>query len=345
MSKKGNTILLVMILILSIAIIGLLFKGLQGSINGGKGQASWSSTQMRAYANKLKADGLTAQAVKAFEDYLANSNVDAKTRSNVYYSLGEMLVKAKQYDNALGYFYKAEVAYPETSLKAEIGSYIVECLENLGRSLDAEYQLESRAGLDSEEKKKTATGEVVAQIGKNKIYMGEINAELDKLPPWVKAKYQENPADKVEFLRQYVAIELLYDKGIKLGMAKSPQIKEQMDEILKQMVVQQVMKQEVTDKLTISDDDVKNYYMANQEKYKVEKSGAEGEEEAEGEEKEKIKPFEEIKGQVKMEYQQRKEQAMVQNVINKILKSKDVVLYEDKFAVTEKPAKVEEEKK
>ena len=175
--------------------------------------------------------------------------------------------------------------------------------------------------------------------------MGEINAEIDKLPPWVKAKFKDDPRKKLEFFRQYVATELLYDKGLKLGAAKDPEITKKMDLVLKQLVVQKIMKQEVLDKITINDDDVKNYYLANQEKYKIEipeGEKVEGEEEKEPEVI--IKPFEEVKGQVSAEYRQQKESAMVGDVINKILQVKDVVLYEDKF-IAKKQAKVEEEKK
>ena len=90
-----------------------------------------------------------------------------------------MLVRAKQYEKALAYFYKAEIANPNTEMKKEIGTYVVECLENMGKSLDAEYQLESRASLRGEKKKKKAAQEVVARIGTREVVMGEINQAIE----------------------------------------------------------------------------------------------------------------------------------------------------------------------
>ncbi|MCP4649710.1 MAG: hypothetical protein GY853_06475 [PVC group bacterium] len=262
-----NKLLYSVIICLLVVIVLLLGKAFCPVAKSKNAKRSWSSEQMREYANKLKSDGLTYQAAEAFEEYLGKSNETKQTRSNIYYSIGEMFIKAKQHEDALGYFYKAEIANSETELKKEIGTYIVECLENMGKSLDAEYQLESRAALQGEEKEKKASGEVVAQVGSREIYMGEINAEIERLPDWLKKKYTENEAEKLTFVEQYVARELLYDKGKKLGFTRDEAIRKQLDEVAKELVVQKVLKKHIRDNISKDPKDIENYYTANKERY------------------------------------------------------------------------------
>lgn len=282
------------------------------------GKKGWEISKMREYAIKLKSENLPDQTAQAYEEYLDKSSADGKSRSNIYYAIGEIFVRAKRYEDALSYFYKAEIAYPATELKQEIGSYIVTCLENMGRSLDAEYQLESRASLSGEKKAKKAAGDIVAKIGNREITMGEINQALEKLPQWLKGDYDKDESKKLEFLKQYVGNELLYNKGVKLGINKSEEVREQASDFVKQLVVQKVVSDEVLNKIKIDPDDIKNYYEANKDKYKDEDG-------------KKQLTFDEAKEKVAMDYQQEKSQKLVQELFSKILQAKDVQIHDWKF--------------
>ncbi|MBI4430929.1 MAG: peptidyl-prolyl cis-trans isomerase [Candidatus Omnitrophica bacterium] len=231
-------------------------------------QSGWTMDQMREYANRLKSDGLVDQAVFAYEDYLEAAELDGPARGKIYYSIGEMLLGANLYEDALSYFYKAEIADPKSDLKDEIGSYIVTCLERLGRGLDAEYQLESRTALGGEEAKEKAPGEVVARIGLREITMGEINAQLEKLPPWMKEGFTRSNERKLEFVEHYVAHELLFDKGMKLGIHRDPKVREQLQDMKKQIIIEQVIQQEITGKIQVDPDDLSNYYEAHKINYR-----------------------------------------------------------------------------
>lgn len=253
----------------SILVVLILRKSSPGSPASVKQKTSagWTPVQMRDYANKLKSDGLVDQAVDAYEEYLEKGDVDGPTRAKIYFSIGEMLLNASRYEDALSYFYKSETVDPNSPLKKEIGSYIVTCLERLGRGLDAEYQLESRVNLEGEEKVEKAPGEVVARIGLREITMGEINARLEKLPPWMKDEFTKTKEKKLEFVQHYVAHELLFDKGMKLGIHRDPKIREQLQDVKKQIIIEQVINQEITGKIHPEPDDLKNYYEAHKKNY------------------------------------------------------------------------------
>jgi tetratricopeptide (TPR) repeat protein len=315
--NRRAIVLLSVIVGLFAVLISVIIISSKNIVTSIKSERHWNAKQTREYANKLKADGLVGHAAEAFEEYVSKADPDNKTRSNIYYSIGEMYFNNKRYEDALSYFYKAEIANKNTHMKKEIGTYIVSCLERLGKSLDAQYQLETRSVLGSEEKQKKASGEKVGSIGKRDITMGEINSAIEKLPEWIKKQYSADESQKLEFLKQYIATELLYDKGIKLGYEREPDIREQIEDVSKQVVVQKVISEEVGSKLKVDPDDIKNYYEANKENYK-DKDGNE-------------QDFESVKEQVASDYGRQKSDTLVQKLMQDMLKVKDVKIYESKF--------------
>jgi hypothetical protein len=229
-----------------------------------------------------------------------------------------MLMSAKKYDEALAYFYKAEIADPSTKLKQEIGSNIVTCLERSDRTLDAEYQMEKRTLLSGEQGSKKPSGEVVARIKGREITMNEINREMEQLPPWMEKAYEKDDSKKLEFLRKYVANELFYEKGMKMGYNKDPLVKERAVEIEKELVIRKVLEDEVFSKITSDEADLRNYYEANKEKYTDKKDG-------------KVKSFDDARAEVEMDYREEKAQKGLAKFMDEILSVKDVEIYSDKF--------------
>ncbi|MCK5655665.1 MAG: peptidylprolyl isomerase [Candidatus Aureabacteria bacterium] len=257
----------VLLFCLSAVIIALVLRNSRLIVNKPAREISWNASQMREYANKLKADGLVGQSLKAYEEYVQNSGIDESTRSNIYFSIGEMLMTANRYEDALAYFYKAEIADPDTSLKQEIGTNIVMCLEKSNRALDAEYQLESRTLLGGNKGVKKPSGEVVARIKNREITVNEINRALEELPPWVKESFVKDEAKKLDFLKTYVAGELFYEKGIKLGYDRDPEIIKKSETIKKELIVKKLIDNEILSKIKSEEDDLKNYYEVYKDRY------------------------------------------------------------------------------
>ena len=264
---KSALLLGVIALCLFAVAIGLILRNSHLIQNRSIHESSWNAAQMREYANKLKADGLIEQSVKAYEEYARGGGIAKDTRSNIYFSIGEMLMKANKFEDALAYFYKAEIADPTTGLKQEIGTNIVTCLEKSNRALDAEYQMESRTLLSGEKGTKKPSGEVVAKIKNREITMNEINSALEELPPWTKEAYTKDEAKKLDFVKTYVANELFYEKGVKLGINKDPEIREKVRLIEKEMVIQKVLEREVFSKIKSEEDDLRNYYEVHKDRY------------------------------------------------------------------------------
>jgi len=250
------SILVAAILAVSIIMISRMRAG------DADGQAPlWSAGQQRMLATKLKTEGLTDEAVAAFEDYVDRYPVDNAERANVYFALGQMRYGQARYSDALAYFYRVEIADPETPLKKELGVQIVSCLERLGRTIDASYALAARTSLRAQTNAASPRGAVVATVGSREISLGDLADELQKLPP--AAQEQMNRPERIQqFLRDYVAARLMADKGRRLGLADDPAIRRQVDDIETSLIIDRVVNDELRARVTIDPADVKLYYEA-----------------------------------------------------------------------------------
>ncbi|MBW1838677.1 MAG: peptidyl-prolyl cis-trans isomerase [Deltaproteobacteria bacterium] len=221
----------------------------------------------RELANKLKSVGITEEAIKQYENYFNTAQVDKKTRSNLAYTLGKLYLEEGNYERALSWFYRVDMIDPETPLKSEVGSKIVHCLETLEKFHAAEYALETRSSLEENQDGELKGGKLVAEIGNRKITLREVNEALDALPPWMKEQFKGSEK-KLEFMKKYVADELFYRKAKKLEYDKDGELRKKTADFMKQLMINKILEDEIKDKITVAEDDLKNYFKANQDRYK-----------------------------------------------------------------------------
>ena len=225
------------------------------------------NTIHRELANKLKSVGIADEAIKQYENYFNTTQVDKRTRSNLAYTLGKLYLEEGNYERALSWFYRVDMIDPETPLKSEVGSKIVHCLEMLGKFHAAEYALEARSSLEENQQGELKGGTLVAEIGSRKITLREVDEALDALPPWMKEQFKGSEK-KLEFMKKYVSDELFYRKAKKLEYDKDGELREKTADFMKQLMISKVLEEELKDKITVEEDDLKNYFKANQERYK-----------------------------------------------------------------------------
>ena len=254
------------ILLFAVLAVLVLFSG-EGKLAGHRSTAKRESDIYRNLANKLKSVGITEEAIKQYENYFNTAMVDKRTRSNLAYTVGKLYMEEGHYEKALSWLYRVDMIDPDTSLKSEVGSKIVHCLETLGRFHAAEYALEARSSLREDRGDETKGGNVVAEIGSREITLREVDEALDELPPWMKEQFK-GKEKKVEFMRKYVADELFYRKAKKLEYDKDNELRNKTAQFMKQLMVNKILEKEIKDKLAVADDDLKNYFKANQDRYK-----------------------------------------------------------------------------
>jgi len=242
----------------------------QAKTEQAKSASAWTAEQQRKYANTLFSRGLKREAIAAYERYLDTTAEPGKERAKIAYRIGTMYMDVGEYEKALANFYRVEIEEQQTELAADVGQKVVACLENLGMTSQAQYELESRTAIQPEGEKAEKGGVVIAKIGKDEISMGEIDAALDRLPDWMRKQYQSGEG-KLEFAGQYVANELLYRKAKRLGLDKTPDMRLKIVDVTRGLLVQKVIEDEVKKAVQINPADAKLYYDANKDRY-VEKA-------------------------------------------------------------------------
>ncbi|MGB2769406.1 MAG: hypothetical protein WBC88_06745, partial [Candidatus Zixiibacteriota bacterium] len=180
--RKSNPILLVTLafmgalLVLSV-LIYLQLRGMAGS--------NLDYPLQQDLAAELEDSRLYEQAAAEYERLLDLGGLDRRRRANINYIIGNIYLNhLNDYENAAARFIQAQLLNPESELKDKINKALVICFEGMGRSLEAQRQLERSTHLDQTEPERKG-GVVVARIRDREITMGELEGEIEKLPPSV----------------------------------------------------------------------------------------------------------------------------------------------------------------
>ena len=175
----------------------------------------------------------------------------------------------------------------------------------------AESTAESEAleeALDQPPKEKNA--KVIAKIGDREITLTELQSEIQKLPPGYPVNFNDKKG-KVDFLKQYIGVLLLYQEAQKKGLANDPEILKQTLETKKGLMVDKYLNAEIPIP-EISDSEVEVFYAMN----KAQLPG---------------RKYEEIKDQLKFELIQQKRREAYNNLVAKLIQDDKVKIFEDKL--------------
>ena len=305
-----------------IALLGLvLFIFASCTQSGGK--LALGVEKQKEYANELKDKGLYAQAVAEFKKLQERGELSKKENANISYLIGKIYMEnLNDYQNALAEFIKVKLLLPESDLSQQINMGMVECFERLGKNLDAQREMEKYSTLN--QKPQRAKGTVVAKIRDRQIPTEDLDSEIRKLPAYVQDMYKED-AKKVEFLRQYIATELMYDSAKRKNFENDKDIIDRAFQAKKGLMVQKLLEEEIRSKVNITESDLKNYYEAHKKDF-IEKDK---------DKKEKQKTYAEAREDAARACMQEKQMEIYQQLINQLLKAEKVTIYDEVF----KPAK------
>lgn len=278
--------------------------------------------KLREYAGDLINRSLFNQAIDVYKDYLDTYKIDERERANVNYIIANTYFeRLNDYESALAYYLKVKHLYPESGLIDDINKQIVACLERLERSEDAQQALDEAVQMDPQDVQKKRPGAVVARIGDREITQGDLDFEISKLPPSVRPELR-SPEQKMQFLREYVATELLYDTAKRAGFDKDPEVIEGAFQAKKSLMVQKLLQDRVAAKAEVEPDDVELYYEANKEQY--------AEKDEEGNVVRET-PLSEVREQVAEDLARQKFQNAYQAMIERMMLTEDVQFFDDKI--------------
>ena len=254
--------------ILFLAVAGGMFMvlvliGLSARRGGGSG-----SDLQRELAIALENKELYSQAIEEYENYLRASDLNSDKRAKIYHKIGTIFMdQLNDYENALAAFVRVKHLAPEGGLTREVDRRMVECLDRIGRSLDAQQELERATALEEEAVQETG-GTVVAKIGDRAITLEDLENRIEKLPPYVRDQFQE-PGQKLQFLKQYIATELFYDTAKRRGYDRDKEIIQQTFEAKKGLMVERLIAEEIQGTVQIDTADIRLYFKAHKDDYQA----------------------------------------------------------------------------
>jgi tetratricopeptide (TPR) repeat protein len=306
--SKPNPVWLV---ILVIVLASLTLSVLTYLQTRSSAQSKLDFSQQQSLASELLDNKLYAQAVAEYQKLLDGGGLDKKKQANINYIVGTIyLNELNDYESAAARFVKAKLLSPESELKDKINQDLVICFERMGRSLEAQKQLEKSTDLNQTRAEKKG-GAVVARIGDREITMSELEDEIEKLPPSVQSQFKDKPG-KLRFLQSYVGSELLYDTALRRGLDKDKDVQAGVVEAKKQMMVNKLLSEEIPQNIPTSESEIKLYYDAHRDEFKDKK-------------------LDEVRSQIESELRKTKQQEAYNNLVSRMVEAEKVKVFDDQF--------------
>lgn len=304
-------------------VVGLY--GMRRGEVGGREMAGWDAAQQRALAAKLLTEGMRERAIEAFEKYLAMGGASSSDVANVSYLMGKANMELQRYEEALACFYRAELADGGSKAAADARRAVIVCLERMGRMVDARYALDKETALRRSGVTQEVRGVVVAKIGDEEITAGDVHDYIQRLPER-EQKRLDTAQGRDEVLRQMVMERLLYKKGQLAGLDRDGEVRRQVAEVERQLVVQRVVKEELGRRVQVDEADVRNYFEANKGKFEKRKAVDGGTNEVV-----ETPRFEVVRSEVERAYRAEKEQRAMEELMGELMKAYRVEVYAERL--------------
>ncbi len=269
-------------------------------------------------AFKLQNAGLTKRSIEAFEYYLElNRSLDDNSNVSIMLNLGKLYEELPDLEKAL-YWYYFVSSTDQKALKSKADQRIVAILNKLNKFSTAKHVLKDSTSLNKVENKKVKEGGVVvAEIDGIPIYLHQIDANIDKLPAQFRKQFSSKEG-KVKFTQKFIADEILADRAIKQELDQDYKIIKDVELFKKQLLVQKVLERELKEVMSGDAKDIKNYFIANKDRYTQKKKGK----------KKVVAPkFEEVKDRVTLDYRMEKTQDIYQKIVTETLQTGNVKLF------------------
>ena len=242
-----------------------------------------SAEQTKQLAAKLAQRNLYHRAARTWQDYIAGTELTDTERAKALFQVGMALEKASLYAEAIEFYYRSETVAKLDDLTPQINEHIKDCFEKLGKFSALRYELMDRTSI---RKAQAAAGEIVAEIGAEKITQADLDAQientinnqlssvaafmsteqLNEQKKKMLEQYQ-NPRVKQQFLQSWLAQEILYREALREQLTEKPEVKRLMDELAQGLLSQQLMNEQLASKINITETDLETYYAANKDKF------------------------------------------------------------------------------
>lgn len=255
-------------------------------------------------AGELENNRLYKDAVAEYEQALSYPDLDDQHRANLCYLIArDCFEDLHDYEKAAAYYVRAREYNPNGSFVQEASKNLVASLEKLGNVVDAKRQLSQAADIDAGPVSDSDL--VVATIGDKKIWLSQVDKQIASLDPQTQ-KQLLDPGAKRKFVHQYVGRELLYQAAMRENYLSDPEIQAARDRLTKQLLVNKYLMNNVMPKVKTDTMDVRNFYEANKSTQYNDR------------------PYDSVKAQVFMDYQNQKAESAYQEYISNLAQQQHV---------------------
>jgi tetratricopeptide (TPR) repeat protein len=294
-------------LVLAVGIGALVLYG----CGSGNGLTEEEIDLHKQLAGELRDNKLYHAAIEEYSMLLSNPELPRDERANINYLIGRIYYEdLNDYRNAAAHYMRARAMNPEGSFMNEASRNLVASLQKIGNIVDAKRELNQATDIDRQPA--SDSDRVVARIGEEPVYRSEIERAISRLSPETQ-KQLLTPEAKSNFVRQYVGRELLYRAATREGYQSDPEIVRQSEELTRQLVVEKFVTDKVMPKINVDTLDVRTYYKAHED------------------DRYDDQPYDSVKAQVFLDYQQEKAQAAYMDYINTLARTENVVFLDQNW--------------
>ena len=243
-----------------------------------------AADELKALAVKLEDRGVPEESARFWEQYIQSSALSKKEKSAGALRLGRLYQQERKWGKALSWYYLADSWSTEAELSADVGRRIQECFEGMGAVSALSRELKERTALDQT---KRAQGEkYLVEIDGQKFYQSdleeliesEVDMKLASLGGQANNRRLARERERLikdatalpalqNRLNSFIVEELLSREARRLGLDKNEEIRSYLRYIERQLLSQKLLNREINSRLQVSSTDIKNHYLANQDKF------------------------------------------------------------------------------
>jgi tetratricopeptide (TPR) repeat protein len=215
-------------------------------------------------ANEFFNNELYARAIEEYEYVVDDDSFDKNKRANILFTIAETYKdKLGDYRNALASYLLIKHLFPQSELKNDVERGIVECLDRMGKTSVAQNRLEKTVELGSDTKD-VPEDQIIAKINNRVISLTDLNRWISMLPPSERKQYA-TPEMRLEFLKERIADQQLYDAALRAGYDKKEEIKYALEQAERQILAGAYYKDRITGGFSASELELREFYDQNME--------------------------------------------------------------------------------
>lgn len=109
-----------------------------------------------------------------------------------------------------------------------------------------------------------AERKIVAEVNGEPIYLEDLERVWNNLPEAYRTQF---PGGIKDLLEQFIRQVLLLQEARKAGLESDPEILRQIEEVKKQILIREIIKREIIDKVQVSEEEIQKEYNANPTQY------------------------------------------------------------------------------